>query len=214
MTIKTKDLEQFEEDLRKINSEILKLHKKGLPFWDKWFSLGKHPICGTQLFYYLALYPEDRKKYVKACAETIKELGNHRRIRELKDGVSKVFAELIRENEAIGGAIGCGSAYFWKGLNLLVAETLRNLPVQDDSYIDAETGNLLEGAIIDWDAEKDMIHTVHKYRRLESLNERDFSVILPWLEGYKEREISDRTSIPKTTAHEIISRFKKSLEEE
>jgi hypothetical protein len=204
------ELRQLKKELERINSELLVLHKEGLPIWNEWFKSGRIPICGVQASFYMSLYPQERKRLVSAFAEILKKIGKHKRVRELKEGISEVFTELIRDQKAIGGPISFGSTYFWQGLMPLVTDALNRLPtLEDDSYIDDRTADILGKEIVEKDDENDFIRTIDEYRRIQSLDEKDRVVILDWKKGFTEREIKDRHSIPKTTIHDIIDRYRK-----
>jgi hypothetical protein len=94
-----------------------------------------------------------------------------------------------------------------------VANVLRRFPDKDDRYIDGETGALIEKSLVDKDAENDVVRTIEEYRRLESLRESDRAVILDWKKGFTEMEIAGRHSMPKTTVHDKINRYRKSEKE-
>jgi hypothetical protein len=244
--MKKKDLRSFQERLEEINQDVLKWSEKVnadllklnkdkevLLDWDNWFKKGKDRICGVQLFYYLALYPDERKECVKMCVEWLREFWKEQDdIGSIKDAVSEVLAELITKQKAIGGAIRFGSMYFWARLDVLVREkfltVLNIIPVNQKPDTIDEEGKVIEaintlvkvgGSVVEklecseiGEEENDIIEAIDERLYLESLEENEKTVYKLHLDGYSEQKIEERTGINKSKVHRMIKTLKEKHE--
>lgn len=208
------DWEKFKKDLERVNVELtLELGKKGLPDWRLWFDTGKKPICGVQLFRYLKLYPEEKEKYIRNYAKSLRDLIKGRNLEDVESGVKKVFNKLINDHEAIGGSLDLGAAYFWGGLSALTTKEL--LSSIDELTVPIEE---IEKILIKSNAEDEINETIDRKKELNewlhSLKEPDFSIVsLIIEEGYTSEEdlaekYTTRTGkkISQPTVHRIIER--------
>lgn len=202
-------IDEFEKNLKQIDLELIDFLKvnpeKGRQRWKDWFDEGHMPICGPGLTFHLALYPRQRNKYVKKYAKFLREmlraLGTSCNFRDLKDAVKKVLNDLIKGKKALGFGV---LERFWEYMLALTVEAYNiiteGLTIRDDSYVDEQTGTLLETTITKLDTENE-IHEKIWRDDLDPLLQKIWDMHKA---GYSVRDTAGKLNIPKTKVHEIL----------